>query len=223
MRVSVAQPRTCVGRAVAARQGATTTRDLWRCRAADAGRATDTATGVAVAEQSEQFAENSLEAELVAAVRSTAAALSESEAGKRDLKAARRNLLQTMKLGKDLVSSYTKVENFKQGWEWTRDGGTVLARDLSRVATLRTKSLLGSAEDPALQQALALAEKKAPGPKQLVLFSFLVLNTVPLTFLIVPLLRACFPGKDDAWLPSAFSQRRRAAMARLRAGDSDSR
>ena len=64
-------------------------------------------------------------------------------------------------------------------------------------------------------RALAVAERRVPSAKATVLFLSLLLNTVPITFLFVPLLRSCFPGQDSQWLPSAFSERRLSAAERL--------
>ena len=120
----------------------------------------------------------------------------------------------------ELGKEYATADNLKRGWRWTTVGTGLLVRDLSRFAYLSARARVAPAitkepADDADARALAVAEKRVPNAKATVLFLSLLLNTVPITFLFVPLLRSCFPGQDEQWLPSAFSERRLSAAERL--------
>ena len=107
--------------------------------------------------------------------------------------------------GVKLVKRWATPSNLRDGWEWTVDGSVVLFRDMVRAGEKGDK---------------ARGDVKAPTLTCMLWFGFLVVNTVPFTFLFVPLLRAALgEERDSVWLPDAFSPAgypRRAAARRLR-------
>ena len=108
-----------------------------------------------------------------------------------------------------LVRRWATASNLRDGWDWTVDGSVVLLRDLKRAR----KAGVGV-------QGEGGADTEVPSLTCLLWFGMLVLNTVPITFLFVPLLRAALgEHRDSIWLPDAFSPAgypRRAAVRRLR-------
>ena len=112
----------------------------------------------------------------------------------KDAAAAQQYFSDAVALSGDLVKSWATPDNFRYGWEWTTVGFQTLASDMARGG------------------------RHKPSAQCLLWFSALVTNTVPFTFLLVPLLRAALgPERDSLWLPTAFTSRRIAAAQRLQA------